>query len=91
MFEQHYVDVDAIAVPYTTGLVHVSAVGDRLVLAIGRVACVVLGFSQLRRGEIAVDRPRFMPYVAVAEDYIGIIAYKRVKRAQRRHDFLNET
>ena len=91
MFEQHYVYIDVIAVPYAIDFIHEITVCDCLVLIIGRVACVVLVFSQLCRGEITVDCPHFMPYVAITENYIRIIAYKRIKRAQYRHDFLYKT
>ena len=91
MFKQQYVNIDVIAVAYAINFVHEITVCDCLVLIIGCVACVVLVFSQLRRGEITVDCPHFMPDVAITENYIRIIAYKRIKRSQRRHDFLNKT
>ena len=91
MVKQQHVNIDIFAVAYTIDFIHEIAVSDCLVLIVSRVACVVLVFGELCRGKIGKHGTHFVPYVAIAENYIGIIVYKRIEWAQCRHYFPYES
>ena len=78
MVKQQHVNVDIFAVAYAIDFIHEIAVSDCLILIVSRVACVILIFGELCRGKIGEHSAHFMPYVAIAENYIRVFICKRI-------------